>query len=185
MKLPTVRPSVRFSVICCWVADAAKLSVATCALKLAPGAHLWVPLCAEARGETNRTPAASISRRRKTRVGKREIPVRVAESKQGGVSYRRSASRRLFQDSRGLQGRAAPAPGNSLPPKVSLQVPLHPPYHQYDEANYNHKSGAMSTRPPPPKIRGRPFPYSRNPGKTGRCDGDMPEKPRDTNKAFN
>ena len=39
---------------------------------------------------------------------------------------------------------------------------------QYDQANYNHKSGAMSTRPPPPKIHGRPFPYSRNPGKTGR-----------------
>ena len=117
--------------------------------------HVFLLFCAEASGDRNETPAARTSRKRKTRVGKRETPVRAAESKQGGgVSYRRSASRRLFQRSRGLRGRAAPAPGNPLPPKVSLQVPLHPPYHQYDEANYNHKSGAMSTRPPPPEYPG-------------------------------
>ena len=129
--------------------------------------------CAEASGDRNETPATRASRKRKARVGKRETHARVAESKRGGVSCGRSASRRLFQGSRvrsrGLQGRAAHAPGNSLPPKVSSQSSFRPPHHRYDEADYNHKSGAMSTRPPPPRISARTGrPYFQRSGKTVR-----------------
>ena len=95
-------------------------------------------VCAEASGNRNETPAASTSRRRKARVGRREIPVHATSwNRGGGVSCGRYAFRRLFLGPRLLpprlsgSARSVPlpqTPATDVPPRsplrISCQFPL-------------------------------------------------------------